>query len=75
MRKLITVALGLFTLTSCTTMPTLSPTATPEEKRAYVECQGAARQGAGDGFGLLHQLEVNRLYALCMEGRGWVAQR
>jgi hypothetical protein len=76
MRQLMLLGmLGWLTLTSCTTTRMLSHKSEPEQKRDAVECQRDAMQGAGDGYGMVHRIEVNRLKQMCLEGRGWVAQR
>ena len=68
--------LGLLALASCTTTSMmLSAKPEMEQKRDAVECQRDAQQGAGDGFGMIHRIEVNRLLKLCLEGRGWVSHR
>jgi len=75
MRRAVIVGLvGSLALTSCTTTRMLSHKSEQEQKRDVVECQRDAVQGAGDGYGLVHRLEVERLKKLCLEGRGWMAE-
>ena len=68
------LAIGLLALTSCTVTHMVSDKPEMDQKRDAVECQRDAVQGAGDGYGLVHRLEVERLKKLCLEGRGWMAE-
>lgn len=61
-------------LTACTTTMRLThPTKSIEDTyRDEVECKALAQQGAGDGFGLVHEGIKADLLLKCYKGRGYV---
>lgn len=67
------VIVGMCVLISGCAIKTLDhPTKTPQAKLTdEVECKALARQGAGDGFGLVYQMVYTDLLVKCLHGRDW----
>lgn len=71
MKRLGYIAVVLL-LTGCTTVRYTHPTKSLQAQMGdEVECLAKAQMAAGDGWGLVHQIEVNRLYDKCLRSLGW----